>query len=506
MTQLQNDIRADSDKPSAEQVASAASNGAAEWLTRPLLALLTIGLKNPPSKDDGSKSSLDQSKLQTSKLESNPAIELQPKLGFSWPLVIGIFGLAILFGGLGGWAAVTEISGAVVSSGSVNVKGKPKTVQHLDGGIVAEIRVANGDVVSAGDTLLKLDDKLLAANLRIYKNRLAEALARRARLIAERNGDHRITWPTQSEAPLGVLPDQQVRLSQQKLLDVRRSSLKGQLAQLKEKIEQYRHQITGTEGLKTSKLEQISFIERELKGLKQLFEKGNSTLNRLLALERQRAELVGQTSEHNSQIARIANLINETKINMLQAEREASEKVLSELRDSESEVNDLLQEYYKTKEKLNRVEIKAPIGGMIHELAIFTVGGVVAPGDVIMQIVPTDEDFEIVLNVEPQFIDDISIGQPATLHFSAFNQRNTPNVTGAVRSVSPSIVTDEKTGASFYTIQVDVSDAELLKVGGRTRLVPGMPVEAFVQKHDRTVLDYITRPLTDQIRRAFREE
>ena len=253
-------------------------------------------------------------------------------------------------------------------------------------------------------------------------------------------------------------------------------------------------------------MEQIAFIERELKGLKQLFEKGNSTLNRLLALERQRAELVGQTSEHNSQIARIANLINETKIKMLQVKREASEKVLSELRETEGEINDLLQEYHKTKEKLSRVEIKAPIGGMIHELNIFTVGGVVPPGDAIMHIVPTNEAFEFVLNVEPQFIDDVSIGQPATLNFSAFNQRNTPNVEGAVRSVSPSITTDEKTGTSFYTIQVDVSDEELSKIGGRTRLVAGMPVEAFVQKQNRTVLDYITRPLTDQMRRAFREE
>lgn len=502
MIKPQNEFRSVNGK----QAASSASHRVSDLLLLPFLALLTIGLKKPPRKDETAQGLPDRSKSGPSKQADLATIGAEPKLGFGRALVFGLFGFAVLFGGLGGWATFTEISGAVVSSGTVNVKGKPKTVQHLDGGIVAEIRVANGDVVRAGDTLLKLDNTLLSANLRIYRNRLAEALARRARLIAERNGDTRIKWPTPSEAPLGVLPENQVRLSQQKLLDVRRSSQNGQLAQLEEKIEQYKHQVTGTEGLKASKLEQIAFIERELKGLKQLFEKGNSTLNRLLALERQRAELVGQTSEHNSQIARIANLVNETKIKMLQVKREASEKVLSDLRETEGEVNDLLQEYHKTKEKLSRVEIKAPIGGIIHELNIFTVGGVVAPGDAIMQIVPTDEAFEFVLNVEPQFIDDVSIGQPATLHFSAFNQRNTPNVEGAVQSISPSIVTDEKTGTSFYTIQVDVSDEELSKVGGRTRLVAGMPVEAFVQKQNRTVLDYITRPLTDQMRRAFREE
>ncbi|HUS97035.1 MAG TPA: hypothetical protein VMX97_09880, partial [Hyphomicrobiaceae bacterium] len=205
----------------------------------------------------------------------HPAVA--PKIGIDRTLAAGLLALLALFAGLFGWMALTKISGAVVASGTVAVKGKPKSVQHLDGGVVQAIAVANGDVVKPGVTLLRLDDTLLAANLKIYHNRLVEALAQRARLTSERDAKTTIEWPAPADSPLGVVPGEQIRLSQQKLLDVRLASRKGQLDQLNEKIAQYRNQIAGVKGLKSAKADQIALIDRELKGLKGLYDQGNTT-------------------------------------------------------------------------------------------------------------------------------------------------------------------------------------------------------------------------------------
>jgi HlyD family secretion protein len=430
----------------------------------------------------------------------------RPKTSFRRALGLGMLAFAALFGGVGGWMTLTEISGAVVASGSVSIKGEAKTVQHLDGGIVSEIAVANGDIVQAGDMLLRFDDTLLRANLKIYDNRLSEALARQARLIAERDDKDVIAWPKAGDMPLGVMPGPEIRSSQQKLLEVRRASRRGQLDQLKEKMAQFRNQIEGVTGLKTAKAQQIALIGQELDGLHRLYKAGNTTITRLLALEREKSRLLGELAEHDSQIARIANMINETKIMIVQVDREIGEKVLSELRTTEQEIHDLAQQYHATRERLHRVIVRAPVAGMVHQLRIYTEGGVIAPGGPVMQIVPLGEEVEVVAQVQPQFIDELSKGQRATLIFSAFNQHDVSQVDGSIRSISPLTVVNEKTGASYYVVHVGVSDQELEKLGGRKRLVPGMPVEAFIQKADRTVLDYIVRPIVDQIRRAFRED
>jgi membrane fusion protein, type I secretion system len=428
------------------------------------------------------------------------------KVGFRSAIVSGLFAFVALFGGIGGWMSAAQISGAVVASGYVSVKGEAKTIQHLDGGIVAEINVSDGDVVHAGDVLVRLDRTLLETNQNIYRNRLAEALARRARLMAERDGKTRIIWPDVAASPLGVQPGNDLRLSQQRLLQARLESRKGQLAQFNEKIAQYKNQIDGMRGLKVANAQQIELIDRELSGLRTLYEKGNTTLNRLLSLERQKSNLLGQQAEHDAQIARVSNLINETRIQIVQVDRDFREKVLSELRSTEQELNDNAQQLLATRDKLNRVVIKSPVDGRVHQLQFHTIGGVVAPGGALLQIVPTEQAVEINAKIEPQFVDDVSVGQKAALRFSAFNQRETPELFGTVHSVSPSSVVNQKTGASFYIVQIDVPDAELAKIGGRHRLVAGMPVEAFVRKKDRTVLNYIAKPLMDQVYRAFRED
>lgn len=421
------------------------------------------------------------------------------------PMIVGFLAFALLFGGAGGWMAYANISGAVIASGSVSVKGKPKTIQHLDGGIVSEIKVANGDIVQRGDVLLRLDGTLLRANLQIYDERLREALARKSRLTAERDGAESVTWHEVDIESVKAEPGDDNKVGQDRLFHARRNSITGQVKQLNEKIAQFNNQVEGVKGLKSSKADQIGFISRELEGLNELFDDGNTTLNRLMALERQKSDLLGQQAEHDAELARIANSINETKLQILQLRHEARKEVLTELRTTTQEVNELVQQIHATKEQLKRIDITAAVDGMIHELSVFTIGGVVGPGAPIMQIVPQNEELEVEAQVEPQFIDDLYVGQDATVRFTAFNQRETPELFGAVTSISPSSVVDERTGLAYYNVGLTIPQNELARLNGK-KLIPGMPVEAHVRTDERTVLNYLVKPLLDQVQRAFREE
>lgn len=418
---------------------------------------------------------------------------------------IGLAMILLLFVGGGAWASYAKLSGAVVAAGQVVVLGKPKTVQHLDGGIVAEISVDDGDPVTRGDILVRLDDTLLKANLKIYENRLREGVAQRARLVAERDGLTTIEWNDEILSVLGVAMLPSAQAGQQKLFEARKTTRDGQVSQLQEKIKQFRNQISGIEALKASKLTQLGFLDEELTSYRSLNEKGLMPKSQLMALERQREDIIGQTAEQDAELARIQNAISETEIQILQINREFRQTVLTELRQVEQEVNDMTQQLYATLEQLKRVDIKAPVSGIIHELTVFTIGGVIGPGNPVLQIIPQDGNFEVEANVEPLFVDELHPGQAATLRLSAFNQRTTPELVGTVKTISPNVVVEEQTGMSFYKVRLTISQEELEKLRGLV-LVPGMPVEAFIKTRERTALNYLTKPLMDQINRAFREE
>lgn len=417
----------------------------------------------------------------------------------------GLLALALLFLIGGSWAVFASIAGAVIAPGQIAIPGKPKTVQHLDGGIVAGLHVDNGSKVDAGDVLIRLDDALLKANLNIYETRLREGLAKKARLIAERDQTDTITWDNAILELLQVELDPSVTKGQEKLFKARHETRYGQVLQLREKIAQLENQADGIKALNRSRATQIGFLDEELSGMHKLNRKGLVLKSRLMALERQRQELIGQRAENEAELARIQNAIGETEIQILQIDREFRESVLDELRTIEQEVNDTTQQFVATSEQLKRIEIRAPVTGIVHELNAFTVGGVIAPGEPVMQIVPAGDQFEIEANVEPQFVDELYPGQPASLRFSAFNQRTTPELEGSVKSISANTVIDEQTGLAHYRILLAVSDEELARLGNQP-LVPGMPVEAFIKTRDRTPLNYLLKPLTDQIARAFREE
>ncbi|QUJ77246.1 HlyD family type I secretion periplasmic adaptor subunit [Sulfitobacter albidus] len=421
-----------------------------------------------------------------------------------WPGVLGALASVLLLGGGTWWATTTEISGAVIASGTVEVTGRPKSVQHLDGGIIAALHVREGDAVERGAPLVTLDDTSLEANLAIYRARLSEALATRDRLIAEQ-----IDAPDISFAAVDPLVDaaeaEVHRAGQIEIFEARQELEASRRDRLAEKAAQFGNQITGVEALIAAKQRQIGFIAEEIAATTQLTERGLARASQLRGLQRNEAELLGQVAEHRSELARIQNSIRDTEIEVLQGRREITEDVVTRLRETTTSIEELRQQILTTAAQLDRVEIRAPDAGRIHEMQFTTLGGVVPPGGVILQIVPRDEGFSFFTRVDPSSIDQVFPGQEAKVLFPAFNQRTTPELRGQVAGVSATTSIDEITGQSYYRVEIAVPDVQLDRLGTRA-LIPGMPVEAYLTTAERTVLSYLVKPLSDQLVQAFREE
>ncbi len=417
----------------------------------------------------------------------------------------GIITFLTLFVGLGLWMYFASIQGAVIASGSVSVLGKPKTVQHLDGGIVATINVENGASVEAGSILMQLDDTILKSNLDIYKNRFREAVSRRDRLAAERDGVNSLVFNDEPFVKIGFPSDQEFEDGQRAIFKARQATYDGQVTQLNEKIRQLGNQIDGLKALSVSKMSQIEILNKELTAIRSLAKDGYASENRVLGLERQVQELTGQQHEHTSEIARVQNSIAEVRVQIAQIRKEFDQSVLMELRDVGLSIKDMEQQILATQEQLKRIDIKAPIAGIVHEQSIFTIGGVIAPGGAILQIIPQGQEMEFEVNVEPQNIDEIYVGQDVSIMFSAFNARTTPQLNGTVENVSINTSVQPETGLPFYPVRVIVSQDEMDRLGDQ-KLVSGMPIEAFFTTQSRSPLNYLVKPLTDNLKRAAREE
>jgi HlyD family secretion protein len=402
------------------------------------------------------------------------------------------------------WAFLTEIGSAVVASGAVTIEGKPKSIQHLDGGIVEAIFVSDGDLVEAGQILLRLDPDILSANLQIYLNRLAETIVREARLQAELDGSAEISFsPAGSLLYVRDLSDLQA--AETSIFEARAEIQAGRKAQLEERIQQYHNQIEGLAALIAAKREQAGYIDTEIARLTTLQEKGLVRENQVLTLQGTRADLIGQIAEHISETARVENSIRDTELEILQIARQFREEVLTELRDTKVQKDELVQQIETTKAQLDRIEIRAPVRGLVHEMQIVTLGGVVAPGAVIGQIIPVDGPMTFELQIAPTDIDSLFPGQDVRLRFPAFNQRTTPEIAGTLMGLSPSTIKDEVTGMSFYRAKAQVANTELSRLGG-VELLPGMPVEAFIGRANRTVASYLFQPVSEHMARAFQEE
>lgn len=405
----------------------------------------------------------------------------------------------VIIGGIGGWAAFTEISGAVVSSGTIVVESNIKQVQHREGGIVRDIRVKNGDVVEAGDLLIRLDDTVTRANLAVVTKQLTDLTAQELRLAAERDDLRAIEWPEQRVASLG-----DVERGQQLLLEARQNSKEGRKNQLEEQIRQFNKQTDGLEAQVAAKTSEIELIGEELGDLGGLLDKQLVSKSRVTALRREKARLDGEYGDLIAQIARTREAISERHIQILQIEETYRAEVLENLQEVRSRIAQLEEQKIAAEDELTRVDILAPRNGYVHQLAVHTIGGVIAPGETIMQIVPREDQLIVETQVRPVDIDQMSPGQHARVRFPSFDQRTTPELNAELLTISADLNQDERTGMSFYVARLVIDESELTKLGDQA-LVPGMPVETFLQTGDRTVLSYLVKPIRDQIAHALRE-
>jgi len=419
-------------------------------------------------------------------------------------LVGGVVIALMLTVGVGGWAATTELSGAVIAQGSIVVDSNIKKVQHLTGGIVGELLVRDGQRVGAGEVVLRLDETITRVNLAIVTKGLDEMTARQARLAGERDQAEQVAFPAKLLARASE-PDVAAAIqSESKLFELRRSARLGQKSQLRERIAQLDEEVRGYTALREAKAEEIELIQRELEGVRELWDKKLVQINRLMSLERDAARLKGERAQSVAAIAQSRGKIGEIELQIIQIDQDLSSEVARESRDVDAKIGEFAERKVAAEDQLKRVEVRAPQDGVVHQLAVHTVGGVVSASDAIMLIVPEADALAVEVKVLPQDIDQLRLGQSAGLRFSAFNQRTTPEISGTISRVSADVSTDQRSGQSFYTVRIALPAEETARLGN-VKLVPGMPVEAFIKTYDRTVLSYFIKPLEDQVMRAFRE-
>ena len=420
-------------------------------------------------------------------------------------VIFGCVVVAFLAVGLGGWAATAEIAGALIAQGSLVVDSNVKKVQHPTGGVVGEVRARDGDRVKAGDILVRLDETVTGANLAIITKGLTELYARKARLGAERDGADSVPAPKQLADKTNDPDVQEALASERKLFELRRTARLGQKDQLQQRIKQLQEQITGLTAQQAAKSKEMDIIAQELQGVRDLWAKNLIQINRLTSLEREEARLQGEHGQLIATAAEAKGKIVETELQILQVDQQFTSDVAKELRDTDSKIGEYVERKVTAEDQLKRTDLRAPQDGIVFQSTANTVGGVITAGDPVMLIVPQMDTLLVEAKVEPKDIDQIQFGQPVVLRFSAFNMRTTPEINGTVVRVGADTSTDQRTGQSYYLVRIAMTPEEVAKLGD-VKLTPGMPVEAFIQTGNRTMMSYLVKPLHDQLKRAFREK
>ena len=414
-------------------------------------------------------------------------------------LLLGLTLIVLMVVSVGGWAATTPIGGAVIASGFVVVESNIKKVQHPTGGIVAEINVKNGNVINAGDVVISLDDTQARANLGIVVSQLVQLRGRKARLEAERDQTDQVRFPAafvESGEDAAAIME-----GEKRLFEVRQSVKNGQIAQFNERIGQLKQEIKGTTAQRDAKAEEVDLMRDELERLEIMRKKDLVPTTRTLQAQRDLTRLRGEWGAHVAQIARSQGQISETELQIIGVTQNMQTDASKELRELEARVAELLERKVAAEDQLKRIYLRAPQTGFVHDLTVHTVGGVIGPGENVMSIVPTHDTLGVDARIGTADIDQVAVGQQATLRFPALNQRTTPEIRGTVTRVGADLSKDPQGNAVYFTLRISVSDHDREAF----KLVPGMPVEAFISTHERTALSYLMKPISDQVTRAFRE-
>lgn len=414
----------------------------------------------------------------------------------------GMRTVTYLCGGLLLGSMLFSVSGAVVTGGTVSVEGDYKSVQHLEGGIVAKILVHNGDRVKDGDVLVHLDDTQTRASMSVTDSKYAEFAIQEARLIAERERKESFDPPTAID--LTVPENIKLVEAQKALFEARRTAYIGQHKVLKQRITQSESEMTGAVGQQEARSKELTLNELELSNVKPLFDKGFVNMQRIGPLQRENVRIRGDLINLKAQIAKLNSARTEAEARLAQVDKEYTQQAAEELQKVQAGLAEQTQSRKAISDKLARTDIRAPASGIIHALAVHTEGGVIPPGSTLLQIIPEDRKMLIEAKITPQDVDKVRMGQPATVRFSSFDSHTTPRLTGTVRKVSAAEIVD-KDGKSFFTTQVEVPPSELMKLESGHRLVPGMPAEVYLETQSRSILSYFLKPLTDMLARTFRE-
>lgn len=418
-------------------------------------------------------------------------------------VVIGLLAVAALVFGVGGLAAMIDFAGAVVGHGTLVVSGNVKKVQHQAGGTVSELLVKEGDKVKAGDVLLRLDPTIAAANRGIVTKGLYEALAQKARLEAERSGSTELTFPKEL-ADIADRPEvAEVIRIETNAFEAGVAARAGQKEQLRKKINEFEQQLVGLKAQEDAVRRQITLSKAEVEGLRTLRGQDLVSTQRITEAEMRLAQLEGQLGQIIATIAQTGAEIAGAELQIIQIDQDVRSKASEQLSETISRVNEMTERRIAAEDQYAKQTIIAPISGTVYQLSAHTIGGVVNPGEEIMLIVPEDDVLVVEAQISPAQIDRVHADQEAVLRFTSFGSRETPEYIGKVLTVSPDLITDQRTGMSYYKARIEMPQQAMDELG--EKFVPGMPVEVFIVTGDRTVLSYLTKPLADQIMHTFRE-
>jgi HlyD family secretion protein len=430
--------------------------------------------------------------------------------GIRRSMTTGLVAAVLLVGGVGGWAATAHLAGAVLAQGSVVVDSSVKKVQHASGGTIGEIRVKDGDRVEQSVILIKLDETLVRANLQIITKQLDELAIRHARLAAERDSATQISTPSTFGGREKAPEITALVVGENNLFEARRLARTGQKAQLNERITQLQQEANGVTAQLDAKANELQLVEKELVGADKLWQQNLMPITKLTSLRREAARLKGERAQLIAQMAQVRGKAAEIALQIIQIDQDLRAEVTKDLREVEAKNAELSERRVAAEDQLRHIEIRAPIAGVVHQLNVHTVGGVIGQGETLMELVPESDALVIEAKIAPQDIDQVRQGQPAFIRFSAFDQRSTPEFEATVTRVAADLTTDTHTGVNYYVARLHLKDAGVAghragaKIDGKT-LIPGMPAEVHIRTEERTALSYFLKPLSDQIARAFVE-
>jgi HlyD family secretion protein len=440
--------------------------------------------------------------------ETAPPAARNPRAAIRKINLIGVTAILVAIGGVGGWATTTELAGAVIASGNIVVESSVKKVQHPSGGIVGQILVQEGSKVTAGQLLVRLDDTLTRATLGVVQSQLDLYLAREARLSAERDGSETIAFPAALLDRRNAPTVGSAISGEEKLFQSRREGRLGQRAQLRERVAQTNEEIRGLTAQQQSKESEIKYIGEELSGVSALYKQNLVTIVRYMQLQRDQARLEGERGQLIAEIARSRGKIAETELQILQVDRDFLTDVLKDLRESQGKIAELQERVNAAVDDLKRIDIRAPQAGTVYQLEVHTVGGVIGKGETIMQIVPAADKLIVEAKIAPQDIDQVALGAPVHVRIMAGNHRTMPDLDGKVAMLSPDLTHDPQPqglqSRPYYMVHVALTDHDVQRLGG-LRLMPGMPAEVYIRTHDRTPLEFLLKPLREQVARTFKE-